>query len=171
MSEWKWRLIVVGAILLACSVSYCVGKKQQSMDDSLKVNQDSIHVRDSVVRVDSSKVDSAKKTAAILTTYRSHVREKVVTHHDTITVHDSVVAVSPEIAQLVQADDSTIAALRNVIGAQDTLIADLRSGLTLRDGRIHLLESERTPGKLRRIITATRWLAIGAVVGVAIAHR
>jgi hypothetical protein len=90
--------------------------------------------------------------------------------HDSVFVRDTVF-VSPDIAQLIQADDSLIAAQKHSLAMQDTLISSLRVGLSLRDARISLLEKEVTPGKMRRIVTATKWLAIGAVIGVAYQHR
>lgn len=167
-----WRRWIVGAaVVIALFNAFLIGKRSGEQEVALKANADSTHVQDSVVRKDSAVADSVKHSANILTTYRSHVREKIVVRHDTILVRDSVVVVSPEVAQLIQADDSTIAALRNVIAAQDTLIAALRKGVALRDNRIVLLEKERNPGKLRGIVTATKWLAIGAVIGVAYSQK
>lgn len=78
---------------------------------------------------------------------------------------EQIVVVSPEVAQLIQADDSTIRALQHSLALRDTLIATLHRTVELRDGRIKLLDRE--PGKLKRIITATKWIAVGAVIGAA----
>lgn len=163
---WE-RLAVVGAIALAMSVSYCVGKKQGVMDSKLAENSRQIAVSDRVTKTVTSKVDSTRKWADTVVIYRDRVRAKVEVKSDTILVHDSVVAVSPEVAQLIQADDSTIAALKTVIVAQDSLIARLREGQALRDERITLLEKAATPGKLSKLFTATKYIAIGAVLGAA----
>ena len=155
-----------------------VGKRQQAMDDALRANRDSVVHQDSVVKHDSVHVDSARKTSDIISTYRERVREKVVVQHDTVLLaingntdgRDSVY-VNSDIAQLIRADDSTITALKNLVVSQDTLIAALRKSVDLRDTRIKLLESDRNPGKLRRILAATKYIAIGAVLGVALSHR
>ncbi len=180
MSEIKWRIVVTLAVILACSVSYFVGKKQGAMDAKLTENQNAIHVQDSVVRSHQAIADTARKHEEILTAYRSHVRDRIKVVHDTIEVEpdstdpedlQQVVIENPQIAQLITADDSTITALKNFIVVQDTLLADKTKQIALRDERIKLLESDRNPGKLRKIISATRWIAIGAVVGVAFSHR
>lgn len=138
----NWRpWAVVGAVLLAMSVSYFAGKNQGARDEILAENKAQTHASDSVTKSVTSKVDSARHTSDTLVIYRERVRAKVVISHDTITVGDSSY-VSPDIAQLIVASDSAIAALKNTVALQDTLIGSLRKGISLRDERIKLLESK-----------------------------
>ena len=118
-------------------------------------------------------VDSARRNDKALEKRYDLARTKIRVVHDTIEVvgDDDPVAVSPEIAAVILAADSTIAAQKRSLALQDTLIASLRNGIALRDTRIKILEREVTPGKFKRLVTATKWVAIGAIAGAAFVHR
>lgn len=126
------------------SVSYFVGKKTQAIADKLSANHLAIVASDSVTKSATSKVDSAKKSSDILTTYRAKVRAKIEVRGDSVLVKGDTapVLVNANIAQLIAADDSALKAKDNVIAAQDSLIASLHKGISLRDERIKLLESK-----------------------------
>lgn len=173
MGKWGARetLMTVGGVILLCTIIWFVSAKNQKQKDQLAANHtqtvqsdkhtDSVQIRTTEQKAVTAKLDSTHDI----------VRKSVKVVHDSVLVHDSVVVVSPEIAQLIQSDDSLIAAQKRTLALDDTLIASLRVGLKLRDTRIKLLEAEVTPSKLKRIITATKWIAIGAVIGAAYQHK
>jgi hypothetical protein len=149
MGRWGIRetLMCIAAVLLLCSICYYVGKLQERQDKEDSALKTKIAQSDSTTRRITTQLDTAQKHSDILTTYRSHVRAKITVAQDTVKVAgtDSVITVSPAIAQLVQADDSTIAAQARTIALQSVLIASLREGIALRDERIHLLEQKGAP--------------------------
>ena len=151
-------------------VSYGVGRKQGRLDEKLSANRGQIVQQDSVTKRHSARADTSRKEVYSLDKHHDSVRVMVEVAHDSVFVRDTVY-VNSDIASLIVADDSLIAAQKRSLALQDTLIASLRKSVELRDTRIHLLESEVTPGKLKRFINATRWVAVGAVVGLAVAHR
>lgn len=169
--RWAVVIAVVGLVFNA----YLVGKKQGQQDTKLAQNETLIKKNDSTLNKQSEQLKKSDKQDSILVAYHSKVREKVVVRLDTIIVHPAMndstpneqIVVSPEIAQLIQADDSTIAALQRSLALRDTLIASLHRSVELRDQRIHILEAEAKPGKLKRILAAARPFAIGAIVGAA----
>lgn len=168
-------LCVAGVLLLA-SICYYVGKKQGRFEEKLAESTVQIRTNDSASSGITTRVDTAKKNADILTAYRSKVRERVTVVHDTIlapadTSDDIEAIYNPTVARLIAADDSVIAAQKHAQALQDTLISSLRVGITLRDSRIRLLEKEVTPSKMTRLVTATKWIAIGAIAGAAFVHR
>lgn len=168
MIDRRWAIPV--AIVLACSVCYYVGKntgrfEEKDAQAKAKITQSDKHT-DSV----QIRTDSAKQHVAVLDSTHDVIRTKVVVRHDSVFARDTVY-VNPDIAQLIQADDSLIAAQKHSLALQDTLIASLRVGLSLRDQRIKILEAEVTPSKLKRILNASKWLAIGTVVGLAASHK
>lgn len=182
-----WTLRETGmcvvAVILACSICYFVGRKQGVMDEKLAQNHTAIKANDSTLTKQTEQLKQTDKQDAILTTYRSHVREKVRVYRDTVYVQNTqagddttqngyeIEAVSPVIAQLIEADDSTIKALQRSIALRDTLIGSLHKGIELRNVRIDILEKQVTPSRIKRILTATKWIAIGAIAGAAYVHR
>lgn len=150
------------ALLLLLGLAYCSGKKAGQIAEKLSANKTAIHASDSVTNLVTSRTDSAHVRSDILTDNRATIRPHVRVLHDTVTVlasngssngkdnsSDSVTIVSPEIARLIQTDDSTIAAQARTIALQDTLVASLRVGISLRDTRISILES-RGPSHFSR---------------------
>jgi hypothetical protein len=170
--------MLAGAVLLSLSIAYFAGKHSGQLDARLSINAEQLKKSDDSVKSIQSRTDSSKAITKVLFASHDVIRTKIKVVHDTILLSgginqgkDSLIAVSPDIARLIATDDSLIAAQAHSLALQDTLIASLRTGLSLRDSRIKLLESEVTPGKLKRIVTAAKWIAIGAVVGVAYQHR
>lgn len=170
--------MTVGAVILLCTIIWFVSAKNQAQKDQLAANHTQItqsdkHTDSVQIRTDSSKAITAKLDSA-----HDIVRRKIKIVHDTVLASngnsvgkDSVLAVSPEIAALIQSDDSLIAAQKRTLALQDTLIASLRVGLNLRDQRITILEKAVLPSKASRFIAATRWIAVGAVLGAAFVHK
>jgi len=173
MTTIQRRIAVVVAILLA----YFGGKRQGVVDTQLEVNATQIGVSDSTTKTVQIRTDSARKKDAVLDSTHDVIRSKIHVVHDTVYVGSDIpdstdeAVYSPAIAHLIATDDSLISAQKHSLALQDTLIASLRGGIALRDTRIKLLESEVSPGKLKRFINATKWLAIGTVVGLAASHK
>lgn len=149
MGKWTIRETIgcIVAALLACSIAYYVGKKQQKMDDALSQNRTQISHSDSVTKTVTQKADSAEKHSDSVATRYTAIRSKVKVVHDTILVPSGInqskdTIVSPAIAALIVSADSTIAAQSRTIALQDTLISSLRVGLNLRDVRIDILEKQ-----------------------------
>lgn len=173
MGKWGAREtgLCVVSVLISLSVAYYIGKKQGATDARLEINSTQLKKSDENIKTVQTRTDSSKAITAKLDSTHDIVRRKIKVVHDSILVHDSVVVVSPEIAQLIQSDDSLIAAQKRTLALDDTLIVSLRVGLNLRDVRISILEKAVTPSKVQRIITATKWIAIGAVIGAAYQHK
>lgn len=164
----RWAIPV--AIILFGSICYFVGRKSQKQEDALAANHTQIVQSDKHTDSVQKRTTDSRKKDAVLDSTRDVIRTKVLVRHDSVFARDTVY-VSPDIAQLIQADDSLIAAQKHSLALQDTLIASLRVGLSLRDQRIKILEAEVTPSKLKRILNASKWLAIGTVVGLAASHK
>ena len=185
MTTIQRRIAVVVAILLALSVAYFVGRRSQKVDDALAANAVAIKENTSKSSIDSAKVDTARRKSTVLDSTHDVVRNRIRVYRDTVYVKSDIpqdggdstqsggdeAVYSPAIAHLIATDDSLISAQKHSLALQDTLIASLRGGIALRDTRIKLLESEVSPGKLKRFINATKWLAIGTVVGLAASHK
>jgi hypothetical protein len=146
----KWAYWVVG-FLLAVAVAFYTGTRKGHLDEKLSINAGQLKKSDSSIKSVQIRTDSAKKQIIPLETQRGVVRTQIRVVHDTIlssgginSGKDSIIAVSPAIAHLIQADDSLIAIQKRALALQDTLVASLRVGLSLRDQRIHLLESRGT---------------------------
>lgn len=166
----RWAALAI-ALLGVVTMAFCAGERHKAQAIKLATNATLIKANADSLNKETRRVGEANKQDSILVTYRTHVREKIVVRHDTILVADKAPVVSPEIAQLLVADDSTIKALQRSIALRDTLIASLRGGIALRDDRVKLLESEVSPGRLKRLGTAVKWIAIGAIAGAAFVHR
>jgi len=174
MGPWKawYNVALVVAWLLSLSIVHFATKHSDQLNAALETNFGQIVTNDSVTKSVTHEAETSRKEANRLDTQRGVVRTQIRVVHDSVFVKgESVTIVSPAIAQLILADDSVIASQKHSLALQDTLIASLRVGITLRDSRIKLLESEVTPGKFKRLITATKWIAIGAVIGVAYQRR
>lgn len=169
MIQRPWVLGVIAAFLLA-SICYCVGIKKGHLDERLSINAQAIKENGQKSSIDSAKVDTARKHSDSLLVEHTVIREKVRVQHDSVFARDTVY-VNSDIASLIVTADSTIAAQQRSLALQDSLIASLRIGISLRDTRIKLLESEVTPSKTSKFFTAAKWLTTGAVVGFAVAHR
>lgn len=143
MSDVRLRWMAFGAVILACSVTYFIGKKDGATNQLLAQNKLVIGVSDSVTKSVTLVADSARKHAAVLDSARDVIRTLVKVKHDSVVVRDTVY-VLPEVAQLIQADDSLIAAQKHSLALQDTLIKSLFASRLLRDERIELLESRGT---------------------------
>lgn len=170
MSETRLRLIAVGAVILFGSICFFVGKKQGRFEEGDSQLKKQIHTSDSTTKSIEPRVDSARKQDAVLDSVHDVIRTRVKVVYDTVTTPGAVY-VDSTLAHLILSSDSTIIALKRSLALQDTLIASLRVGMSLRDQRISLLEKAVLPSKTSRFFTATKYLALGAVVGVAIAHR
>lgn len=172
MGRWTKRdtVMCVAAVIISWSIIYIVGFRSGQTSQKLSANKTRIASADSVTKLVTAVTDSATRHTAVLDSTHDVVRAKVRVVRDSVFVRDTVY-VNSDIADLIVADDSLIAAQKRSLALRDTLIASLRVGISLRDTRIHLLESEVAPGKLKRFLNATRWVAVGAVVGVAVAHR
>lgn len=164
----RWATPV--AIILFGSICYFVGRKSQKQEDALAVNHTQIVQSDKHTDSVQKRTTDSRKKDAVLDSTRDVIRTKVLVRHDSVFVRDTVY-VSPDIAQLIQSDDSLIAAQKHSLALQDTLIASLRVGLNLRDQRITILEKAVLPSKASRFIAATKYIAIGAIIGVAFQHR
>lgn len=151
--EVKLRLIAVGAVILACSVCYFVGKKQGHLDEKLSQNRTQIAVSDSVTKAVTIVTQAAKAMSDSTYKARVPIRAKLKVVHDTVLVEtpygNEIEAVSPVIAQLITTDDSVIAAQQRTIELQKALVAALQKGIALRIERISLLES-RGPQRFSR---------------------
>lgn len=172
MGPWKpwYSGVIAVSVLISWTVIGICAYRQGHLDTLLAEN--TVQTKASDKHTDSVQIrtDSAKQHVAVLDSTHDVIRTKVVVRHDSVFARDTVY-VSPDIAQLIQADDSLIAAQKHSLALQDTLIASLRVGLSLRDQRIKILEAEVTPSKLKRILNASKWLAIGTVVGLAASHK
>jgi len=182
MTTIQRRIAVVVAILLALSVAYFVGRRSQKVNDALAANAVAIKENTSKSSIDSAKVDTARRKSTVLDSTHDVVRNRIRVYRDTVYVKSDLpqnggdstqsgAIYSPAIAHLIATDDSLISAQKHSLALQDTLIASLRGGIALRNVRIDILQSEVSPGKLKRFINATKWLAIGTVVGLAASHK
>ena len=185
MTTIQRRIAVVVAILLALSVAYFVGKKQGVVDAKLSVNAVAIKENTSKSSIDSAKADTARRKSTVLDSTHDVVRNRIRVYRDTVYVKSDIpqdggdstqsggdeAVYSPAIAHLIATDDSLISAQKHSLALQDTLLSSMRVGIALRNVRIDILQSEVSPGKLKRFINATKWLAIGTVVGLAASHK
>lgn len=143
------------ALIILFGVGVCIGNRKGHLDEKLAQNKTQIVANDKETTTIGVKAEASRKEASTLDSTHSIVRARVHVVHDTVIVHsrvnigenssDSVIIVSPEIAQLILAADSTIAAQKRALALQDTLVASLRRGIALRDTRISLLEKKGNP--------------------------
>lgn len=142
MGKWGARetLMTVGAVILALSIAYYVGKNTGRTEEKLAVNAVQIRTQDSVVSKDSLKTGTTTKRSDVLIASRAVLRNKIVISHDSIFLHDTVI-VNHEIAQIITKDDTLPPALVSERAARATESAALRATIALRDTRIKLLES------------------------------
>lgn len=85
--------------------------------------------------------------------------------HDSLRITDTV-----EVKEFVKQADSTIKACLMTVQTceqKDSAHKIIESGLRRQNDALKAL----VPSKTERFITATKWLAIGAVVGIAFQHR
>lgn len=146
MGRWGIResLMLAVGVLLSLSIAYCQGKKAGAIDEKLASNKTQLISQDSVTKLVTRAADSARQSAIRLDSTHSTLRTKVRVVRDSVFVRDTVY-VSSDIADLIRAADSTIAAQRRSLALQDTLVASLRRGIALRDTRIALLEKKGNP--------------------------
>ncbi len=124
-------------------VIFYAGDRHGRVNERLAQNSIAITKSDSSTKAISIRVDSGKLISNRLAATRKGIRDSVQIKHDTINILGSVPIVSKEIAALIQVDDSVINAQANTISLQDTLIASLKIGLSLRDERIRLLSGPK----------------------------
>lgn len=136
------------ALLLLLGLAYCSGKKAGQIAEKLSANHTQIVANDSVTKLVTSAVDSARRRDSVLSKRYDVARTKVRVVHDSVLVGDTVY-VSSDIAQTIVTADSTIAAQKKSLYLQDTLIASLRAGIALRNVRIDILESQG-PSRISR---------------------
>lgn len=163
MTKLQQYLAGVLGLIVLVGLGYCAGDKHGHLNEKLAANKTLIHVSDSITKSVQIRTDSSRRTDSVLSKRYDVVRTKVRVVHDTITVGDSIDIVSPEIAAVLLAADSTIAAQKRSLALQDTLIAGLRVGISLRDTRISLLEKQHSPR-----LGIKSGVAIGAVGTVAL---
>lgn len=151
------------ALIVLMGLGYCAGDKHGHLNEKLSANKMLTHVSDSITKSVQIRTDGSRRNDSALSKKYDLVRTKIGVVHDTITVGDSIDIVSPEIAAVLLAADSTIAAQKRSLALQDTLIGSLRVGLDLRDKRISLLEKQHSPR-----LGIKSGVAIGAVSTVAL---
>lgn len=140
------ELWVAGAVVLSWTVVGICSYRQGALSERLAQNKVQIRTQDSVSSRDSIRADSATKHSEVLNKKYDLVRTKVRVVHDTVFVDESeMIVVDETLSQLIVTADSTIAAQKRSLALQDTVAAGLRRGLSLRDARIKLLESQHDP--------------------------
>lgn len=149
LSRWQMALGGTIALVVMLTLAYCSGVRRGAEDQRLKENAVQIRTSDSVTKLVTSRTDSARKHSDALVTSRAKTRDRIRVVSDTVYVSDSLdvedAFLIPQVAQLIQQDDSIIAAQQRSLAMQDTLIANLRSGIVLRDIRIDILEHAKRP--------------------------
>lgn len=138
-----------GAVILACSVTYFIGKKDGATNQLLAQNKLVIGASDSVTKSVTLVADSARKRSNVLDKKYDVVRAKITVVHDTTFLPgDSAGTVdtvaNKTLARLIFSADSSRLAHIGERAKQDILVASLHRDIDLRDIRINLLESRGT---------------------------
>lgn len=136
---------VAAALLLVGGLGYCSGLKRGAENQKLAENKTAIKANDLSTKAVEKVADSAVKQSDSLVQKRDTMRSPIKIVHDTLFVPGEAPVVSPKLAELIAADDSTIAAQERSIKLQNVLIASLKVGIALRDQRIAILESAKRP--------------------------
>ncbi len=142
----RWQYAVGGllALILVGGLGYCRGVEVGALNEKLSSNKAQIDSSDRKTDSVQIRTDSARMVSNSILKSREALRAKVRIVRDSIFVRDTVY-VSSDISDLIRASDSTIAAQQRSLALQDTLIANLRSGIALRDTRISILEHAKRP--------------------------
>lgn len=147
MIDRRWYAVL--AVILACSVTYFIGKKQGHLDEELTNNSLELKKSDSSIKSVQIRTDSAKRRSDVLDKNYDVVRTKVRVVHDTTFLPSDTpgkvdTVANSTLARLIFSADSMKTAHKEERAASDVLVASLRLGISLRDERIKLLESRGT---------------------------
>lgn len=164
--------ILIGFSLLA--FGYCRGRADQHEEEMVLQSRQKIAAQDSIVSADSAKADTAVKRADTTRALHRLVRAKVQVSEDTVRVlgkveqhGDTAVVIAKDLSSLITVTDAQNVVDPLALKALQLEIADLKKTIALRDEHIKLLESQK-PGRLDKLITAAKWLTLGAAIGVVI---
>lgn len=159
MGKWGARetVMCVAGVLLALSVSYCVGKQQGALDTGIRATRDSLAVvvkekaviqkqRDSVGK---ALAEAGKKSAETRTVYVA-TKAKVSLHGDTAVTKDSSQVLLPEVAERLRDADAHIVNLeaenvflRAFVHADSALIGNLEQQVRLNQNIAKMVAGSR----------------------------
>lgn len=155
---------IVGAIvlcLLIVSIIFGVNKfAAEHGHDSEKLKQGIEQMK--AGEKELARVDTVYKTDTIRLT-KEVAKYRVL--HDSLRITDTV-----QVKEFVKQADSTIHACLLTVATceqKDSAHKIIEAGLRKQNESLKAL----VPGKVERFITATKWTAIGVVIGAALQHR